>query len=95
MASSGASPFSLRPWPIGERKPKNIYEFITRVSNANGGFRNAPTEDELREQIQAQAQAGSSEDVDMEGSSMSEEETETEKSKNVWAAKQEAYSHLE
>jgi len=53
MASSKDSPFSLRPTPAGDRKPKNLAEFIGRVNSSDGGFRNL-REDDLRKQIEAQ-----------------------------------------
>lgn len=45
-----ASPFSLRPWPTGDKKPKNLGEFVARVNAEPGGFRSV-TEAKLREEI--------------------------------------------
>ncbi|KAH7037101.1 subunit 17 of mediator complex-domain-containing protein [Microdochium trichocladiopsis] len=47
-----ASPFSLRPWPTGDKKPKNLAEFVARVHAEPGGFRSV-TEDKLRDDIKA------------------------------------------
>ncbi|KAJ1336110.1 mediator of RNA polymerase II transcription subunit 17 [Microdochium nivale] len=48
-----ASPFSLRPWPTGDKKPKNLGEFVARVHAEPGGFRSV-SEDQLRDDIKAQ-----------------------------------------
>lgn len=53
MASAPQKPFSLRPWPHGDRKPKNLGEFIARVNAERGGFRTV-TEESLRKEIEAQ-----------------------------------------
>ncbi|KAI0204157.1 subunit 17 of mediator complex-domain-containing protein [Astrocystis sublimbata] len=51
MTVNSQSPFSLRPWPIGDKKPKNLTEFITRVNAEPGGFRTL-NEADLRREIQ-------------------------------------------
>ena len=53
MSSGPHKPFSLRPWPHGDRKPKNLGEFIARVNAERGGFRTV-TEESLRKEIEAQ-----------------------------------------
>lgn len=53
MASAPKKPFSLRPWPHGDRKPKSLGEFIARVNSERGGFRTV-TEESLRKEIEAQ-----------------------------------------
>ncbi|KAF6838925.1 RNA polymerase ii mediator complex component [Colletotrichum plurivorum] len=51
MAPGSTMPFtSLRPTPMGSRKPKNLGEFIARVQ-AERGFRNV-TEEGLRKEIE-------------------------------------------
>ncbi|KAF3063702.1 Mediator of RNA polymerase II transcription subunit 17 [Daldinia childiae] len=87
MASS--SPFSLRPWPIGDKKPKNLGEFISRISAQSGGFRNV-TEAKLREEIAAQEDGR----VEAEGSS-DEEEDEDGELKSVTAAREEFLKNIE
>ncbi|TLS22141.1 uncharacterized protein PpBr36_09783 [Pyricularia pennisetigena] len=46
------APFSLRPWPTGDKKPKTMGEFIARANAAPGGFRSLNADD-LRAQIEA------------------------------------------
>ncbi|KAI0883863.1 subunit 17 of mediator complex-domain-containing protein [Annulohypoxylon maeteangense] len=91
MASSG-SPFSLRPWPTGDKKPKNLSEFITRVNAERGGFRNM-TETELREEIAAQEDGHI--EVDRSSDGEEEEETDTDKPKNVMITREEFLKNLE
>ncbi|KAI8959750.1 subunit 17 of mediator complex-domain-containing protein [Daldinia sp. FL1419] len=88
MASSN-SPFSLRPWPIGDKKPKNLGEFIARISAQSGGFRNV-TEAKLREEIAAQEDNH----IEAEGSSEEEEDEDTE-SKTVVTAREEFLRNIE
>ncbi|KAI1804765.1 subunit 17 of mediator complex-domain-containing protein [Daldinia bambusicola] len=87
MASG--SPFSLRPWPIGDKKPKNLGEFIARISAQSGGFRNV-TEAKLREEIAAQEDGR----VEIEGSS-DEEEDEDAEMKSVTVAREEFLKNIE
>ncbi|KAI2611802.1 subunit 17 of mediator complex-domain-containing protein [Hypoxylon sp. NC1633] len=89
------SPFSLRPWPIGDKKPKNLGEFIARVNAERGGFRNV-TEAKLREEVKAQEDGR----AEVDGSSDSEvpedlEEADADKSKNVIAAREEFLRNIE
>lgn len=93
MTTPNASPFSLRPWPIGDKKPKNLGEFIARVNAERGGFRNV-TEAQLREEIAAQENGH----VEVERSSDEEEEEEesdADKGKNVMEAREEVLKNLE
>ncbi|OTB17048.1 hypothetical protein K445DRAFT_316557 [Daldinia sp. EC12] len=87
MASG--SPFSLQPWPIGDKKPKNLGEFIARISVQSGGFRNV-TEAKLREEIAAQEDGR----VEAEGSS-DEEEDEDAELKSVVVAREEFLKNIE
>lgn len=95
MASGSASAFSLRPWPTGDKKPKNIGEFITRINSERGGFRNV-TEAELRDEIVAKDEgrldAGNG---SPEGDSDSDEEAEVDKSKTTLAAREEFLRNIE
>ncbi|KAI0173602.1 subunit 17 of mediator complex-domain-containing protein [Hypoxylon sp. FL1284] len=93
MTTPTASPFSLRPWPIGDKKPKNLGEFITRVNAERSGFRNV-TEDKLREEIAAQE--GGRVDVDRSSEDEEEEdEVDTDKAKTVIEARDEVLRNLE
>ncbi|KAJ8111631.1 hypothetical protein ONZ43_g5574 [Nemania bipapillata] len=69
MAANSQIPFTLRPWPTGDKKPQNLTEFISRVNAQPGGFRDL-READLRREIQAK-QEGRLED---DGASSSEEE---------------------
>lgn len=70
------SPFSLRPWPRGDKKPKNIEEFVQRVSAERNGFRNVKEAD-LVEEIKAHA-AGAANLDNNQGSPDGDSESETE-----------------
>lgn len=52
MSSSSQSPFSLRPWPTGDKKAKTLAEFIARVNSTPNGFRNL-TEESVRQEMAA------------------------------------------
>ncbi|KAI3321434.1 subunit 17 of mediator complex-domain-containing protein [Xylariaceae sp. AK1471] len=94
MANNSHSPFSLRPWPTGDKKPKNLAEFISRVNAQPGGFRNL-NEAQLRQEIQAKEQ-GQVEDDGIEGSSEEEDdEVEEVKGKNAIAAREEFLKNID
>jgi mediator of RNA polymerase II transcription subunit 17 len=60
------TPFTVRPWPRGDKKPKNLAEFIARVNIEKKGFRNV-TEESLREEIAEQQRTqGGEEEKDAE-----------------------------
>ncbi|ORY60552.1 subunit 17 of mediator complex-domain-containing protein [Pseudomassariella vexata] len=82
-----ASPFSLRPWPMGDKKPKNLGEFIARVNAEHESFRHV-TEAQLREELAAQTD-GRLDNGSLEGNSESDSDSETDKTKNVLAARDE------
>ncbi|RYP40566.1 hypothetical protein DL767_001566 [Monosporascus sp. MG133] len=95
MASTDLTQFSLRPWPLGDKKPKTLNEFVTRVNFERHGFYNV-TEDSLREEIKAQEQdAMHIEDDGLEASSESEDEVDGEKSKSVIVAREEFLRNLD
>ncbi|KAI2632818.1 subunit 17 of mediator complex-domain-containing protein [Xylaria nigripes] len=85
MASNNSqTPFSLRPWPTGDKKPKNLGEFISRVNANKTGFR-LLNEAQLRQEIQAKQQ-GRIDDGGVEGSSEEEEDDDDEELKGKTAA---------
>ncbi|KAI1848261.1 hypothetical protein JX266_005974 [Neoarthrinium moseri] len=95
MASISASPFSLRPWPTGDKKPKNLGEFIARVNAERGGFRNV-TEAELREEAQAQDEGRlTSANGSPGGESDSDDDAEADKSKTIIEAREEFLRNIE
>lgn len=93
MASSAGSPFSLRPMPLGDRKPKNLGEFISRVNIQNGRFRNLREED-LRKETEAH-------DNDIEDSAnldttdTSDHGDDAEPSRDIKAARDEMLRNIE
>lgn len=95
MASISPSPFSLRPWPTGDKKPKKLGEFIARVNAERGGFRNV-TEMELREELHAKEDgrnqsAASSPDSDSD----MEVDSDGAKSKTTLEAREEFLRNIE
>ncbi|UNI13795.1 RNA polymerase II mediator complex subunit [Purpureocillium takamizusanense] len=63
----GPPPLSLRPFPVADRQPSNLADFIARVNARPGGFRSL-TEAKLREQIKVEENPdhdAEQEDVDM------------------------------
>ncbi|KAK5635743.1 hypothetical protein RRF57_011455 [Xylaria bambusicola] len=96
MTGNNQTPFSLRPWPTGDKKPQNLAEFIARVNAQPGGFRNL-NEAELRQEIQAKEQ-GTLEDGGIEGSDEEEddeEEAEEAKGKTALVAREEFLRNIE
>jgi mediator of RNA polymerase II transcription subunit 17, fungi type len=95
MAAGNSVPFSLRPWPTGDRRPKDIGEFISRI-NTEGGFRNI-TETELREEIKAQEEGRDLDNGDgaSEVESRSDEEEEADKAKPIEQTKMEVIRQID
>ncbi|KAI0803796.1 subunit 17 of mediator complex-domain-containing protein [Xylaria sp. FL0064] len=98
MAGNNQTPFSLRPWPTGDKKPQNLAEFIARVNAQPGGFREL-NEAELRREIEAKQQ-GTLEDDDVDGSVEEDEEEEQEeaeeaKGKTAIVAREEFLRNIE
>jgi mediator of RNA polymerase II transcription subunit 17, fungi type len=93
--SATAPSFSLRPWPTGDRKPKNLAEFIARVNAERGAFRNV-TEESLKEEIRVREQEDptGADDVEMAGSEAGEQDEETE-AKDLNAARNEMLKNIE
>ncbi|KHO00215.1 RNA polymerase II mediator complex component SRB4 [Metarhizium album ARSEF 1941] len=52
MTSPDGPPLSLRPFPVADRAPKNLAEFIARVNAQPGGFRDV-TEAKLQDEIKS------------------------------------------
>ncbi len=67
MPTADGPPLSLRPFPVADKQPKNLADFIARVNALPGGFRSvteANLEDEIRSRGQGDDDAAP-EDVDM------------------------------
>ena len=89
-----AQPPLLRPWPVGEKKPKNIGEFVARISYEREGFRNVPPEAQLSEEVTAQRQAT----PELEDETMSEsgdDAADGAKALTVAAAREEILKNLQ
>lgn len=66
MAPDDGLPLSLWPFPVADKEPKSLAEFIVRVNAQPGGFR-AVSEAKLREEIKAREEAGgATEDADVD-----------------------------
>ncbi|PHH69386.1 hypothetical protein CDD82_7790 [Ophiocordyceps australis] len=57
MAAHDSASLSLRPFPVADKDPKNLAEFIARVNAQPGGFR-ALSESSLRQEITSRDQEG-------------------------------------
>ena len=62
MAPGDGTPLSLRPFPVADKKPKNVADFIARVNAQPGGFRSL-SEAKLREEA-AKRRLGDADDDD-------------------------------
>ncbi|KAI0540432.1 subunit 17 of mediator complex-domain-containing protein [Xylaria digitata] len=98
MAGNNQTPFSLRPWPTGDKKPQNLADFISRVNAQPNGFRNL-NEADLRREIQAKQQ-GTLEDDGVDGSEEDdddndEEEADEVKGKTAAVAREEFLRNIE
>ncbi|KAI1747452.1 subunit 17 of mediator complex-domain-containing protein [Xylaria castorea] len=83
MVSNNQTPFSLRPWPTGDKKPQNLAEFISRVNAQPGGFRDL-NEVHLRREIQEKQQE-SLEDDGMDTSEGEDDDDEVEEARGKTA----------
>lgn len=74
MAPGDSTPLSLRPFPVADKKPKNVSDFIARVNAQPGGFRSL-SEAKLREDAARQAAGdGDADDDDMDISEAEDDE---------------------
>lgn len=75
MAPVQGPPLSLRPFPVAEKGPKDLADFIARVNALPGGFRSV-TETKLQEEIRTRDEP--SDDDDSEDVDMSEREDDAD-----------------
>lgn len=95
MASNPQSSFALRPLPYGDRKPKNLGEFIARINAERGGFRSV-TEETLRKEIETQDNGvEDSKDVDMDVESDDEADSNLVKFEEIHEAVDEVHKNAE
>jgi mediator of RNA polymerase II transcription subunit 17 len=92
MSSGDGPPLSLRPFPVGDQKPKNLAEFIARVNAQPGGFRSV-TEDKLREELKNSEYADAAAEHDEDMSEAGGENEVAEKDPNV--ARMEVVKNIE
>lgn len=70
--------FALRPLPCGDRRPKNLAEFIQRVNTERDGFLNI-TEESLRKEMDAEANGiVESKEIDMVDTGSAQEEDDSD-----------------
>lgn len=76
MTSPDGPPLSLRPFPVADKAPKNLAEFIARVNTQSGGFRDV-TQDKIQDDIKSRetVHGGDSDqdDVDMSDGGLDDE----------------------
>ncbi len=94
MAGNNQTPFALRPWPTGDKKPQNLAEFIARVNAQPGGFRDL-NEAQLRREVQAKQQGTVEDDVDGSDEEDDDDEAEDGKAKTAIAAREEFLRNIE
>ena len=63
---------SLRPFPVADRQPKNLADFIARVNAQPGGFRSL-TDDALRQRARTDEAVDAADTVDADDAPMSDE----------------------
>lgn len=85
-------PLSLRPVPVGDKKPKVIADFIARVNAEPGGFR-AVNSEELRAELRQREERGHN-GITLESEESSDEE-EGDGSKDINAIRLEVLKNIE
>ncbi|KAG5942798.1 hypothetical protein E4U60_007127 [Claviceps pazoutovae] len=94
MNSAESPPLSLRPFPVADRAPKNLAEFISRVNAQPGGFRDL-TEEKLRDEIRSRDGLGLAPDSDPEDVDMSDAGNEEDQAKDPSLARNEVLKNIE
>ncbi|KAG5922371.1 hypothetical protein E4U61_005364 [Claviceps capensis] len=94
MNSAESPPLSLRPFPVADRAPKNLAEFISRVNAQPGGFRDL-TEEKLRYEIRSRDGLGLAPDSDPEDVDMSDAGNEEDQAKDPSLARNEVLKNIE
>lgn len=97
MASGDGPPLSMRPFPVADKSPKNLADFIARVNALPGGFRSV-TETSLEEDIHARNETDG-EDVDMssdaDDDNDDDDDEEDASAKDPVVARMEVLKHIE
>lgn len=93
MASPEGPPLSLRPFPVADKAPKNLADFIARVNTQPGGFRDV-TEAKLRDEIKSREILGAG-DSDTEDVDMSDAVNDDDQAKDPSLARMEVLRNIE
>jgi mediator of RNA polymerase II transcription subunit 17 len=83
----------LRPFPVADKAPKNLADFIARVNTQSGGFRDV-TEGRLRDDIKSRETVNGG-DPDQEDVDMSDGGHDDEPAKDALAARMEVLREIE
>ncbi len=104
MTSGDGPPLSMRPFPVADKSPKNLADFIARVNALPGGFRSV-TETSLEEDIHARNETNGedgAEDVDMSDDDDADDDQDDDDddeddagAKDPLAARMEVLKHIE
>ncbi|KAJ6786279.1 hypothetical protein PWT90_00819 [Aphanocladium album] len=96
MATGDGPPLSMRPFPVADKSPKNLADFIARVNALPGGFRavtETSLEDEIRVRNETNGEDGS-QDVDMSDGEDDDDE-EDASAKDPFAARMEVLKNID
>ncbi|KAG8420665.1 RNA polymerase II mediator complex subunit [Metarhizium acridum] len=93
MASPDGPPLSLRPFPVADKAPRNLAEFIARVNTQSGGFRDV-TENKLQDEIKSN-QIVNGADSDQEDVDMSDLGHDEEPVKDAAAVRMDVLKNIE
>lgn len=110
MATGDGPPLSMRPFPVADKSPKSLADFISRVNALPGGFRSV-TETSLEEELDArrdgtttttgdgkEEDAAQGDDVDMSDDANAEDEEDDEEdtaAKDPMTARMEVLKNIE
>lgn len=94
MAPGESAPLSLRPFPVSDKKPKNIAEFVARVSAQPGGFRSLNSA-ELRDDAAAKETSGADDAMEVDEADVSEDDEDDEAETDPAKVRQEILTSLE
>lgn len=97
MATGNGPPLSMRPFPVADKSPKSLADFIARVNALPGGFR-AVTETSLEEEIRARDETNDdadAQDVEMSDGEEDDEDNEDQAAKDPFAARMEVLKNIE
>lgn len=97
MAPNDGPPLSLRPFPVADKEPKNLADFIARVNAQSGGFRSV-TEATLHDEIRSREETNGAvqeEDVDMSDAGDGDEDEDDAAPRDPNVARMEVLKNME